>query len=64
MSAFKMILELVDCVEWAMLRSRLLQEMDPEIDSLRFYFLGKNWQPKVEHIGAKAVLDLNGPLIF
>ena len=50
--------------QWAMIRRRLLQGMDPEIDSLRFYFLGKNWQPKVEHIGAKAVLDLNGPLIF
>ena len=45
----------VTTAQWAMLRSRLLQEMDPEIDSLRFYFLGKNWQPKVEHIGAKAV---------
>lgn len=24
----------------------------------------KNWQGKVQHIGTKAVLDLNGPLIL
>jgi len=31
---------------------------------LRFYYLGRNWQHRVEHVGAKVVLDLNGPLIL
>lgn len=54
----------VDPAQWAVLRQRLIGIIDPESDSLRFYFLGSNWQRKVEHIGAKPTLDLrNDPLI-
>jgi CRISPR-associated protein Cas2 len=54
----------VDPAQWTRLKSRLMSEIDPEHDSLRFYFLGSNWQRRVEHVGAKAALDLNGPLVF
>ncbi|WP_148713844.1 CRISPR-associated endonuclease Cas2 [Chitinolyticbacter meiyuanensis] len=54
----------VDPAQWVSLRQRLCDLIDPEHDSLRFYFLGNNWQHKVEHIGVKPVLDLNGPLVF
>jgi CRISPR-associated protein Cas2 len=54
----------VDPAQWTQLKSRLLNEIDPEHDSLRFYFLGSNWQRRVEHVGAKAALDMNGPLVF
>lgn len=54
----------VDSAQWAFLKQRLCDLIDLEQDSLRFYYLGKHWQEKVEHIGAKAVLDLNGPLIL
>jgi len=54
----------VDAAQWTVLKQRLSDLIDPEVDSLRFYFMGKNWQSKVEHVGAKAVLDLNGPLIL
>lgn len=54
----------VDSAQWVLLKQRLCDLIDPEQDSLRFYYLGKSWQEKVEHIGAKAVLDLNGPLIL
>lgn len=50
--------------QWAMLKQRLLDLIDPTQDSLRFYYLGKNWQRRVEHVGAKETLDLNGPLVF
>ncbi len=50
--------------QWAMLKQRLLDLIDPAQDSLRFYYLGKNWQRRVEHVGAKETLDLNGPLVF
>lgn len=53
----------VDPAQWATLRQRLLDEFDPEQDSLRFYFLGANWRNRVEHVGAKKVVDLEGPLI-
>ncbi len=54
----------VDFAQWTFLKSKLCDLIDPERDSLRFYYLGKNWQTKVEHVGAKAALDLNGPLIL
>jgi CRISPR-associated protein Cas2 len=53
----------VDPAQWTMLRQRLIDEIIPETDSLRFYYLGSNWKRRVEHVGAKAVLDLDGPLI-
>lgn len=54
----------VDPAMWAQLRQALLDEIDEAVDSLRFYFLGANWQRRVEHIGAKKAADLNGPLVF
>ena len=54
---------LVDPAQWASLRQRLLKEIKEDEDSLRFYFLGKNWKPRVEHIGAGATYDPEGPLI-
>jgi len=54
----------LDPARWTMLKQELMDLIDPAHDSLRFYYLGKNWQRRVEHIGAKAALDLNGPLVF
>ena len=54
---------IVDPAQWTFLRQSLIDEIDPEADSLRFYFLGSNWKHRVEHIGAKKSLDQEGPLI-
>ncbi|MBM4040651.1 MAG: CRISPR-associated endonuclease Cas2 [Planctomycetes bacterium] len=54
---------LVDQAQWTQLRARLVQEFNPDEDSLRFYFLGNNWRGHVEHLGTKATIDLEGPLI-
>ena len=54
---------LVDPAQWVRLRQQLIKEIDVELDSLRFYFLGANWRGRVEHVGAKASLDQEGPLI-
>ncbi len=54
---------IVDPAQWAVLRQGLIDVIDPEKDSLRFYFLGSNWKHRVEHIGAKKSLDQEGPLI-
>jgi len=54
---------LVDQAQWTQLRARLVQEFNPDEDSLRFYFLGNNWRGRVEHLGAKPTIDLEGPLI-
>ena len=53
----------VDPTQWTLLRARLIGLVDEESDSLRFYFLGKNWERRVEHIGAKPVIDLEGILL-
>jgi CRISPR-associated protein Cas2 len=54
---------IVDPAQWAVLKQRLIDEIDQEKDSLRFYYLGSNWRRRVEHIGAKKTIDQEGPLI-
>ena len=54
---------IVDPAQWAVLRNKLIKEINPAEDSLRFYFLGSNWKHRVEHVGAKKSLDQEGPLI-
>jgi CRISPR-associated protein Cas2 len=53
----------IDPGQWAVLRMTLINAIDKETDSLRFYYLGSNWKRRVEHIGAKDVPDLEGPLV-
>lgn len=54
----------VDSAQWAHLRARLLDEIDETKDSLRFYRLGADGKRRIEHVGAKPTLDLDGPLLF
>lgn len=54
----------IDPAQWTALRARLIAEIDPAADSLRFYRLGADGQRRVEHVGAKPVIDLKGPLLF
>ena len=54
----------VDMAQWTKLKNDLVAAMDESLDSLRFYYLGSNWERRIEHIGAKAVLDLNGLLLL
>lgn len=54
----------VDPAQWAALRAALIKEIDAAKDSLRFYRLGADGRRRVEHIGAKPVLDLAGPLLL
>jgi CRISPR-associated protein Cas2 len=54
---------LLDPAQWAKFRAELLDIADLEQDSLRFYFLGANWQRRIEHEGAKPTYDPEGPLL-
>lgn len=54
----------VDPAQWTALRARLIGEIDVCCDSLRFYRLGAEGKKRIEHVGAKAALDLDGPLQF
>ncbi len=53
----------VDPGQWVALRARLIGEADAREDSLRFYFLGAEWQRRVEHVGAKPGYDPEGLLL-
>ncbi len=55
---------LVDPAQWTELRHKLIDTINKDTDSLRFYFLGKHWQKRIEHIGAKPSYDPEGPLII
>ncbi len=45
------------------LQNALAQIIDEEKDSIRYYYLGDEWRNRVEHIGAKKSLNLEGTLI-
>lgn len=53
----------VDWSQWTRIKSDLLALISLDEDSLRFYYLGTNYEHKVEHHGAKAGYDVDGPLI-
>jgi CRISPR-associated protein Cas2 len=53
----------VDPAQWTALKARLEGIIKPETDSLRYYYLGANWQRRIEHVGAKPAADLGGTLI-
>jgi CRISPR-associated protein Cas2 len=55
---------LIDPEQWVRLKKRLTDEANLDEDSLRFYFLGKNWKPRVEHVGVKTAYDPEGPLVI
>ena len=54
---------IVEPAQVRMLKNALEKIIDPEKDSIRYYYLGDEWRNKVEHIGAKKSIDLEGPLI-
>jgi CRISPR-associated protein Cas2 len=54
----------VDPAQWTKLKARLEAIIRFEHDSLRYYYLGSNWERKVEQVGAKPAVDLSGPLIL
>jgi CRISPR-associated protein Cas2 len=55
---------LIDGAQLKVLKNLLLSVIDPESDSLRFYYLGNNWHDRVEHFGAKPSIDLEGPIVI
>jgi CRISPR-associated protein Cas2 len=54
----------VDPAQWTQLRQQLIDTIEVEEDSLRFYFLGANWKKRIEHIGAKPAYDPEGVLMI
>jgi CRISPR-associated endoribonuclease Cas2 len=54
---------LLEPEQWERLKADLIDRIDPQKDSLRFYYLGSNWRRRVEHVGAKPGYDPEGTLV-
>ncbi len=50
--------------QFVMLKNQLKNIIDSELDSIRFYILGKNWKRKVETLGKDMGFDFTGELII
>lgn len=53
----------VDPAQYVELKAKLLEIIDQEQDSLRFYNLGAEWDRRVEHFGTKPSTSPEDPLI-
>lgn len=53
----------LDAAQARTLKEKLVKLMDPELDSLRFYYLGNNYDKKIEHFGRKTGYDPEGVLM-
>ena len=54
---------LIDGSDFVRLKAKLLSLIDKDVDSIRIYQLGKNFQTKIEHLGVKTSFDIEGELI-
>lgn len=55
---------LVDASQALILKDKLLNLIDKEQDSLRFYYLGNKYDTKVEHYGVKSSYEPEGILMI
>ena len=60
-SVFECMLDPAQC---KLLQAKLLSFMDPDKDSLRFYYLGSRYEKKIEHFGCKQTYLPEEPLIL
>ena len=60
-SVFECMLDPAKC---KLLQAKLLSIMDPDNDSLRFYYLGSRYEKKIEHFGCKQTYLPEEPLIL
>ncbi|MEW6182564.1 MAG: CRISPR-associated endonuclease Cas2 [Bacillota bacterium] len=54
---------LLEPAQFVALRNKLEAIIDKESDSLRYYFLGRNWRRRIEHAGSNRVFDPEGTMI-
>lgn len=54
----------MDYAKTVEVKNILCKIINPKTDSLRFYYLGKNYKNKVEHFGSKSIIDLDGTLLI
>lgn len=60
-SVFECILDNAQCL---LLKSILVELIDEEVDSLRFYYLGNHYKTKVEHVGVDRGIPADQTIIL
>lgn len=50
--------------QFVVLRNKLENIMNHDLDNIRFYFLGKNWKNRIESIEKQMVMDIDEELII
>ena len=54
----------LEYAKFILLKDRLVRLIDPEVDNLRFYYLGNNWKKRIEQFGVEQRYDSEGVLLF
>ncbi len=54
---------IVDSARAKLLQAALEKVIDPDKDSIRYYYLGDEWRTRIRHVGTKPSRDLEGLLI-
>lgn len=54
----------LDYSSFLKLKNNLIKIINLKEDSLRFYYLGNNWEKKVEHVGVKETYNPEGVIII
>ena len=60
-SVFECKLDMAQC---RLLQAKLISLMNDETDSVRFYYLGNQYENKIEHFGCKATYLPDDPMII
>lgn len=50
--------------QFTLLKSRIESTINDELDSVRFYFLGNNWNRRIESIGKSTTFAIDSELII
>ena len=54
----------IDPSQWVLLKDKLAKEIDQKNDSLRFYYLGANWQRRIEQMGVKKHMETSSETLI
>ena len=50
--------------QFVVLKNKLESIMNHDLDNIRFYFLGNNWNNRIESLGKNCYVNLDGELII
>lgn len=50
--------------QFCLLKNKIASLIDYEMDSIRFYFLGNNWNKRIEYIGKNTTFAIDSELII